>query len=158
MSQIIRCVTHSESDTLKLAHAIGEMLSIGDTVLLRGDLGTGKSVFARGIGKSLGVTGNMPSPTFTLMIPYCERVPLYHFDLYRLSDPDELYEAGLDEYIGSDGIAIIEWPEMADINPYPCLNVTMCVDEDTITRMIDFVNNGISHFQPDMLNRWRENT
>ncbi|MBQ8973500.1 MAG: tRNA (adenosine(37)-N6)-threonylcarbamoyltransferase complex ATPase subunit type 1 TsaE [Clostridia bacterium] len=158
MSQIIRCVTHSESDTLKLAHAIGEMLSIGDTVLLRGDLGTGKSVFARGIGKSLGVTGNMPSPTFTLMIPYCERVPLYHFDLYRLSDPDELYEAGLDEYIGSDGIAIIEWPEMADINPYPCLNVTMCVDEDTSTRMIDFVNNGISRFQPDMLNRWRENT
>ena len=146
MSQIIRCVTHSESDTLKLAHAIGEMLSIGDTVLLRGDLGTGKSVFARGIGKSLGVTGNMPSPTFTLMIPYCERVPLYHFDLYRLSDPDELYEAGLDEYIGSDGIAIIEWPEMADINPYPCLNVTMCVDEDTSTRIIDFVNNGISHF------------
>ena len=158
MSQIIRCVTHSESDTLKLAHAIGEMLSIGDTVLLRGDLGTGKSVFARGIGKSLGVTGNMPSPTFTLMIPYCERVPLYHFDLYRLSDPDEFYEAGLDEYIGSDGIAIIEWPEMADINPYPCLNVTMCVDEDTSTRMIDFVNNGISRFQPDMLNRWRENT
>ena len=158
MSQIIRCVTHSESDTLKLAHAIGEMLSIGDTVLLRGDLGTGKSVFARGIGKSLGVSGNMPSPTFTLMIPYCERVPLYHFDLYRLSDPDEFYEAGLDEYIGSDGIAIIEWPEMADINPYPCLNVTMCVDEDTSTRMIDFVNNGISRFQPDMLNRWRENT
>ena len=75
---------------LRFASALAEMLGAGDTVLLDGDLGAGKSVMARGIARALGVTGAMPSPTFTLLIPYQGRIPVYHFDLYRLADPDRV--------------------------------------------------------------------
>ena len=118
-------LTRSEADTMALATALAPMLSSGDTVLLEGDLGVGKSVLARGIARGMGVTGPMPSPTFTLLIPYEGKKKLYHFDLYRLNDPDEFYAAGLDEFIGGDGVALIEWPEMADIDPVPALHVTI---------------------------------
>ena len=84
------CQTHSEKDTLAFASRLAPMLEAGDTVLLEGGLGAGKSVLARGIARGMGVEGPMPSPTFTLMIPYeAGGRRLYHFDLYRLSDPDE---------------------------------------------------------------------
>ena len=87
-------------------------------MLLYGQLGAGKSVLARGIAAGLGVNEVMASPTFTLMQPYKGKsFPVYHFDLYRLSDSDELFAAGLDEFIGTDGIAIIEWPQQADVCP-----------------------------------------
>ena len=118
--------TRSEEDTLRLAGRLAQALKPGDSVLLHGDLGAGKSVFARGVGRALGVTGAMPSPTFTLLIPYEDgRMKLYHYDLYRLNDPDEFYAAGLDEFIGGDGVALIEWPEMAEIEPRPALHVTL---------------------------------
>ena len=125
--------TRSEEDTLRLAGRLADALRPGDSVLLHGDLGAGKSVFARGVGRALGVTGAMPSPTFTLRIPYeGGRMKLYHYDLYRLNDPDEFYAAGLDEFIGGDGVALIEWPEMAEIEPDPALHVTLkrCADAD----------------------------
>ena len=108
------------------------MLRAGDSVLLHGDLGAGKSVFARGVARGLGISGPMPSPTFTLLIPYEGEKKLYHFDLYRLNDPDEFYAAGLEEFIGGDGVALIEWPEMAEIDPEPALHVTIsrCGDEN----------------------------
>lgn len=118
--------TRSEADTLRFAGRLAGLLAPGDSVLLHGDLGAGKSVFARGVARALGVTGAMPSPTFTLLIPYeGTDVRIYHFDLYRLNDPDEFYAAGLDEFIGGDGIALIEWPEMAEIEPEPALNITL---------------------------------
>lgn len=122
---MMKYITRSEQDTLSFAGRLSETLAIGDSVLLHGDLGAGKSVFARGVARALGVTGAMPSPTFTLLIPYEGEKKLYHFDLYRLNDPDEFYAAGLDEFIGGDGIALIEWPEMADIDPQPALHVTI---------------------------------
>ena len=96
---------------MKFAAALANMLDAGDTVLLEGDLGTGKSVMARGVARALGIAGAMPSPTFTLLIPYEGTKKLYHFDLYRLADPDEFYAAGLDEFVGGDGIALVEWSE-----------------------------------------------
>ena len=110
--------TRSEADTMRFAAALGRQLDAGDVLLLEGDLGAGKSVVARGVARALGIAGAMPSPTFTLLIPYAgARMKLYHYDLYRLNDPDEFYEAGLDEFIGGDGVALIEWPEMAGIDP-----------------------------------------
>ena len=119
----MRYVSHSEADTRDLAARFAGVLRPGDAVLLHGDLGAGKSVFVRGAALALGVTGAMPSPTYTLLIPYEGDVKLYHFDLYRLSDPEEFYAAGLDEFVGGDGVALIEWPEMAELDPEGAVHV-----------------------------------
>lgn len=119
----MRFETHSEVDTAAFGEALGALLRPGDAVLLSGDLGAGKSVLARGIARALGVEGPMPSPSFLLMIPYEGKEKLCHFDLYRLSDPEEFYAAGLDEFIGTDAIAVIEWPEMAQLTPCPAMKL-----------------------------------
>ena len=115
--------THSADETFELGRRIGETLQPGDIILLRGDLGAGKSVLARGLARGLGIDCAMPSPTFTLMQPYEGRIPFYHFDLYRLDDPEEFYEAGLDEYAFGNGAAVIEWPDCADLMPDTCFEV-----------------------------------
>ena len=149
-------ITRSEEDTRRFSGEIAGMLSAGDTVMLHGDLGTGKSVFARGIARALGVEGAMPSPTFTLLIPYEGRCKLYHYDLYRLNDPDEFYAAGLDEFIGGDGVALVEWPEMADVDPRPALNIYIeRMAEDTEMRRINIQNDGILGFDEAKLDDWR---
>ena len=115
--------THSADETFELGRRVGETLRPGDIILLRGDLGAGKSVLARGLARGLGIDCPMPSPTFTLMQPYEGRIPFYHFDLYRLDDPEEFYEAGLDEYAFGNGAAVIEWPDCADLMPDHCFEV-----------------------------------
>ena len=148
-------ITRSEADTLSFAARLADMLMPGDTVLLHGDLGAGKSVFARGIARGLGVEGAMPSPTFTLLIPYEGRHKFYHFDLYRLNDPDEFFAAGLDEFIGGDGIAVVEWPEMAEIDPDPVLDITINRSEDMDTRVFSIENRGVRGFDPAKIIEWR---
>ena len=118
--------THSSDETFELGRKIGETLLPGDLILLRGDLGAGKSVLARGLARGVGIDCAMPSPTFTLMQPYEGRIPFYHFDLYRLDDPEEFYEAGLDEYAFGNGAAVIEWPDCADLMPDHCFEVEIC--------------------------------
>ena len=149
-------LTKSEQDTMAFAACLAPMLAAGDAVLLEGDLGAGKSVFARGIARGLGIDGPMPSPTFTLMIPYeGEKGKLYHFDLYRLSDPDEYYAAGLDEFVGGDGVAVVEWPQMAGLSPEPALMVRMSRDGDEECRRIEIENRGVAGYDPEKLNGWR---
>ncbi|MBE5809054.1 MAG: tRNA (adenosine(37)-N6)-threonylcarbamoyltransferase complex ATPase subunit type 1 TsaE [Clostridiales bacterium] len=156
MSEVTRFMTHGQEETIALASAVAQMLAPGDTVLLHGDLGAGKSVFARGLGRGLGVTGAMPSPTFVLLIPHEGRVPFYHYDLYRISDPDEFEQAGLDEFIGGDGVAAVEWPEMADLDVEPALTVTIeRTDDDDAARVISIVNAGVKGYNPEALSRWR---
>lgn len=103
--------THSAAETRALGEQLAQALKAGDVVLLEGELGAGKSELARGVAKGLGVTETVTSPSFTILNVYeSGRVPLYHFDWYRLEDAEELYEMGLDEYLGGDGIALVEWP------------------------------------------------
>lgn len=116
-------ITRSADETFELGRRIGEMLQGGDIILLRGDLGAGKSVLARGLARGLDIACPMPSPTFTLMQPYEGRIPFYHFDLYRLDAPDEFYEAGLDEYAFGSGVSVIEWPDCADLALDNCFEV-----------------------------------
>ena len=152
-------LTNSEADTLRFAGRLAPMLSPGDAVLLFGDLGAGKSVLARGIARALGVQGPMPSPTFTLLMPYATEsgVPFYHFDLYRLADPEEYLAAGLDEYIGGNGIAAVEWPQMAELAPEPALEITLERVDGGDARRIEIENYGVAGFNPEALLEWAEN-
>ena len=102
-------IAHSPADTLKIAAEFAKSLKTGDVVCLHGDIGVGKTVFTRGLSGSNAVC----SPTFSIMNIYKGTPTVYHFDLYRLSTEDELYEAGLMEYIESgDGISVVEWPDI----------------------------------------------
>ena len=105
-------VTNSAAETKALGEKLAARLKAGDVVVLEGELGAGKSELARGIARGLGVTETVTSPSFTILNVYERgRCPLYHFDWYRLESEEELYELGMDEYLGGDGIAVIEWAE-----------------------------------------------
>ena len=134
-------VSRSAQDTFDIGCALGRFLRAGDSVLLYGDMGAGKSVFARGCARALGVAGDMASPTFTIMQPYDGySANVYHFDLYRLADADELYYAGLEDKIGTDGVALIEWPQQADVCPDVRVEADLerGVDADTRFITLDF--------------------
>ena len=148
-------LTRSEAETMRFAAALAGMLDAGDNVLLEGDLGTGKSVVARGVARALGIAGAMPSPTFTLLIPYAGAKKLYHFDLYRLADPDEFYAAGLDEFVGGDGIALVEWPQMAELAPEHALTLRLRRGSGDDDRIIEIDNDGVAGFVPERLAEWR---
>lgn len=103
-----------EHATMLLGARIARVLAAGDAVLLFGDLGAGKTALARAILRARGVTGAIPSPTFTLVQSYdTEGLTVHHFDLYRIKDPRELDEIGLDDALNG-GAALIEWPERAE--------------------------------------------
>lgn len=147
--------TRSEADTMRFAAALGRQLDAGDVLLLEGDLGAGKSVVARGVAWALGIAGAMPSPTFTLLIPYEGEKKLYHFDLYRLADPDEFWAAGLDEFVGGDGIAVIEWPQMAQLSPERSIVLRIARGEGDDDRVIELENCGVPGFDEGALAEWR---
>jgi tRNA threonylcarbamoyladenosine biosynthesis protein TsaE len=117
--------------TAALGAAIAGQLSRGDAVLLKGDLGSGKTTLARAILTALGVDETVPSPTFTLVQTYeTQRFPVSHYDLYRLKRPSEMDELGLDEAL-DDGAALIEWPERAEDHlPPDALTVHLLADRD----------------------------
>lgn len=120
----------SAEETRHIGERLAGVLRPGDVILLLGDLGAGKSELTRGIAKGLGVTDVVTSPTFTILNVYDSgRIPLYHFDWYRLNDTEELFEMGLDEYLGSDGVAVIEWPmRCPEAIPETCLAVRLIPD------------------------------
>ena len=97
-------------DTQNIAKNLAKTLSGGEVILLNGDLGAGKTTFTKGLVKGLGGKKTVVSPTFTIMHSYDDtRIPVYHFDMYRIADEDELYELGLEEYLYENGVAVIEW-------------------------------------------------
>ncbi len=120
-------VTRSEAETRAVARELAADLELraGDTLLLLGDLGTGKTVFARGLATGLGVDPDeVRSPSFTLVNPYRGIVPVYHVDLYRIEDTRDLDELGLEEILGGDGVAVVEWAErLGPYRPERCVEV-----------------------------------
>ena len=101
---------NSIDETKNIGRQLGKILNPGDIVCLTGDLGTGKTHITKGIAEGLSITENITSPTFTIVNEYDSgRLKLYHFDVYRVSDPDEIYAIGFDDYIFGEGISIIEW-------------------------------------------------
>lgn len=112
-----RYISNSLEETEKIAEDFAKTLKSGDIVLLSGDLGAGKTQFTKGVAKGLGINDTMPSPTFTIMNSYENR--LFHFDLYRLHSFEELINVGAEEFLYSNGISILEWPECVGLENFP---------------------------------------
>lgn len=109
----------NESETEAFGIELAKTLNAGDVVALIGDLGTGKTALTRYIAKGLGINERINSPTFTIVKEYAEgRLPLYHFDVYRVSDADELFNIGIDDYFFGNGVCVVEWADLiSDILP-----------------------------------------
>ncbi len=103
----------SAQDTVLCGFEFGKKLKSGDIVCLIGDLGAGKTTFTKGIAKALNTKYEPVSPTFSIVHDYGGDIPLYHFDLYRLSSENDLMSIDFDSYVYSDGICVIEWPDIA---------------------------------------------
>lgn len=104
-------VTHSVQETEEVGRAFAQTLHSGDVVACFGDLGSGKTAFTRGVAAGLGYTGRVTSPTFTIVNEYDAPLPLFHFDMYRLSDEEELFDIGWEDYLSRNGICLVEWSE-----------------------------------------------
>ena len=124
----------------ELARSMGEEIRPGEVICLIGDLGTGKTVFSQGFAAGLGVTDIVNSPTFTIVQVYeSGRLPLYHFDVYRIGDPEEMFEIGFEEYVYGDGVCLIEWADIIeDILPkeYIRVNIDKDMENGTDVRKI----------------------
>jgi len=120
----------SEEDTIELGIILAASLKGHGKIYLRGDLGAGKTTLCRGIIRAMGHVGAVKSPTFTLVEPYSfSGGQVYHFDLYRLNDPDELEYIGVDDYFNSDALCLVEWPEKAAGNLPPCdLDIELLIE------------------------------
>lgn len=105
--------TTGEAQTYQLGFELGQNAKKGEVYGLVGDLGTGKTVFTQGFANGLGITEPVNSPTFTIVQEYREgRIPLYHFDVYRISDPEEMEEIGYGDYFYGDGVCLVEWANL----------------------------------------------
>ena len=123
----MRIQSESEQNTFEIAKELGKKVMPGEIYLLEGDLGVGKTVFARGFACGLGITEPITSPTFTIIQEYEEgRIPLYHFDVYRIADVEEMYELGYEGYFFGEGVCLIEWASrIQDILPKDCYQITI---------------------------------
>lgn len=134
---MMKIYSESEEQTELFAQKIAGKLMPGAILILNGEMGSGKSVFARGIIHGLGYSGTVTSPTFTLMNAYeGGLLPVYHFDLYRLNTPEQLYDIGYDEFLYGSGISLIEWAQRME-NLYPEQHIAISIEKTGIfTRTI----------------------
>ena len=137
---MIRLRTKSVDDTRALAFEVASLSRPGDIILLAGDLGAGKTAFAQGFGRALGVVEPITSPTFTLVRTYEEgRFPLIHVDVYRLDHLQELVDLGITEIIDGDGVTLIEWGDaVAPLLPPDFLEVSLelgATDDERLVRL-----------------------
>lgn len=143
---MLEIISKSEEETKTIAKKLGSILSAGDIICISGNLGAGKTVFASGISKGLGISEQISSPTFTIVNEYTGRLPFYHFDAYRINS-NEFLDIGGDEYFYYEGVTLIEWPEnISDILPEERLDIFIDYNEssseDFETRKISLKPNG----------------
>ncbi len=120
------CTSRSPDETRALGRRLAPLLEPGDVVVLAGDLGAGKTCLAQGICQGLGVDEPVTSPTFTLINEYQGRLTVYHLDAYRLTGPAEAADLGLEEVLGGDGVALVEWADrIAEHLPHDVLQVEL---------------------------------
>lgn len=133
----MKYLSHSEDETQEIGYEVAEKIKKGDVISLTGSLGAGKTVFAKGFAKQLGIKEAIVSPTFTLVQEYDGRVKMYHLDLYRLSGEDEFESMGGEDFLYSDGVTLIEWSEKIEsMLPDDTIYVSITINED-LTRTIE---------------------
>ena len=121
---LTRYISHNLEDTAFLAKKIADNLKGGEVILLNGELGAGKTAFTKCLAKCLGIEEVVTSPTFTFMKEYKSRLSLYHFDMYRVIDADELYELGLNDYLFMNGVCVIEWNKFDDLPAHISIDIS----------------------------------
>jgi len=125
-------ITNSPVETEAIGAALGKILPVGTVIAYRGDLGAGKTAFTRGLARGLGYTDMVTSPTYTIVNEYLGgRLPLFHFDMYRLRSSDDLWDIGWEDYLDRKGICAVEWSEnVADALEEPlCITIEKTGDE-----------------------------
>lgn len=143
---MLQLITTSVEETEKIGQKLGELARPGMLILLTGELGAGKTAFARGVARGLGVKGPVTSPSFTLVEEYNGRIPLYHMDVYRLNSPDELIDIGYEEYVDGDGICLIEWGNLVrEILPED--NLEIKIDGVGDKRTMAFLPHGADYIE-----------
>ena len=119
-------LTHSEAETEQAGADFARTLPDGKVVAMYGELGSGKTAFVRGMARGMGLTCRVSSPTFTIVNEYEGRIPLFHFDMYRLDSADELFDIGWDDYLERGGVCAVEWSEnVADAIPPDAVRVAI---------------------------------
>ncbi|MBN2878846.1 MAG: tRNA (adenosine(37)-N6)-threonylcarbamoyltransferase complex ATPase subunit type 1 TsaE [Clostridia bacterium] len=127
---MVSIITQSEKQTILLGEKIGRNAFAGMIVLLYGDLGSGKTHLTKGIAKGLEVGGTVSSPTYTILFEHSGRLPLNHFDLYRITGEDDFFEIGGYEYIQSSGVCVLEWADRLDWSKYDRLEISIEILDD----------------------------
>lgn len=129
--------TFSEQETLELGKKLAQEAQPGQVFSLVGDLGAGKTVFTKGMAEGLGITEPVSSPTFTIVQVYEEgRMPFYHFDVYRIGDPEEMDEIGYEDYFYGQGICLVEWANLiGELMPEDTIHITI---EKDLERGFDY--------------------
>lgn len=119
-------ITKNPDETLKLGNKIGSVVKPGSIIALRGDLGAGKTLLTKGIAIALNINEDVTSPTYNIVCEYSGKMPLYHMDLYRISDSEEFEMLGVDNLLFGNGISVIEWCErIDDYLPEDIINITL---------------------------------
>lgn len=128
---MMQITTHSADETQALGQKLASRLAPGDVIAYFGDLGAGKTAFTRGLAQGLGITGPVTSPTYTIVNEYLSgRIPLFHFDMYRLSSSDELFDIGWEDYLSRGGVCAVEWSENVEDALQDAIRVTIEKDAD----------------------------
>ena len=119
-------ITNSPEQTEKIGIALGKILKPGTVIAYRGDLGAGKTAFTRGLARGLGSSEMVTSPTYTIVNEYLGgRMPLFHFDMYRLASSDDLWDIGWEDYLDRNGVCAVEWSENVEDAMENAINVTI---------------------------------
>ena len=135
-SNLLELRVRGEEGVRSLGHQLASFLCPGDVIAMSGDLGTGKTTLTKAIAEGLGVTELVTSPTFTIVHEYQGRLPLYHFDVYRVHDPEELYELGYEEYFFGQGVSVVEWADLIpDLIPAQALTIAIEYSPDLEERI-----------------------
>ena len=128
---MMQITTHSADETQALGQKLASSLAPGDVIAYFGDLGAGKTAFTRGLAQGLGITDPVTSPTYTIVNEYLSgRIPLFHFDMYRLSSSDELFDIGWEDYLSRGGVCAVEWSENVEDALQDAIRVTIEKDAD----------------------------